>query len=243
MLAAGEAASIARSDVHYVVTEFGIAYLHGKSLRERALTLISIAHPNFRNELLEAAKALGYLEASCTIKNVLPYPVEDERKVALRNGKAVTIRPAMVFDAGNIKSLFYGLPDNDRYTRFFRHIKSLSADDVEILCNVDYRMAVAFVAVDGSRESHQVVGHACYFVNPSTNIAETAFMIAPGWQGAGLGVCMQKCLVDHAKKRGIRGFQAEILPQNASMISLARSCCENVSTQRDEDSLHVTMVF
>ena len=243
MLAAGEAATIARSDVHYVVTEFGIAHLYGKSLRERSLTLISIAHPNFRDELLDAAKTLGYIEASCTIKNVFPYPVEDEREVVLRNDKTISIRPAMVFDAGNIKSLFYDLPETDRYTRFFRHIKSLSADDVETLCNVDYRTAVAFVAVHGSRESNHVVGHACYFVDPSTNLAETAFMIAPGWQGAGLGGFLQKCLVEHAKKRGIRGFQAEILPQNQSMIRLALSCCDNVRTQRDENSLRVTMVF
>ncbi|HDL18203.1 MAG TPA: acetyl-CoA hydrolase/transferase family protein, partial [Bacteroidetes bacterium] len=40
-----------RGDVHYVVTEYGVAYLHGKSLRERAKALINIAHPNFRGEL------------------------------------------------------------------------------------------------------------------------------------------------------------------------------------------------
>jgi hypothetical protein len=50
-------------------------------------------------------------------------------------------------------------------------------------------------------------------------------------------------LVEHAKKRGIRGFQAEILPGNVSMIKLARSCCENVSMNRDEDAVHVTMIF
>ena len=82
-----------------------------------------------------------------------------------------------------------------------------------------------------------------YFVNPSTNMAETAFMVAPDWQGTGLGSYLQKCLVEHAKKRGLRGFYAEILPRNESMIRLARNCCENVSTRRDEDSLHVTMVF
>ena len=47
MLAPGEAAGLARSDVHYVVTEFGIAYLHGKSIRERALTLSLLHTPNF----------------------------------------------------------------------------------------------------------------------------------------------------------------------------------------------------
>jgi acyl-CoA hydrolase len=45
-----------RADVHYVVSEFGIASLYGKSLRERAEALIGIAHPNFREELRAAAR-------------------------------------------------------------------------------------------------------------------------------------------------------------------------------------------
>lgn len=45
-----------RGDVHYVVTECGVAYLHGKSLRERAEALIQVAHPDFRKELGTAAK-------------------------------------------------------------------------------------------------------------------------------------------------------------------------------------------
>jgi acyl-CoA hydrolase len=243
VLAPGEAASLARSDVHYVVTEFGIAYLHGKSIRERALALIAIAHPKFRNTLLDQAKALGHLEASCTINSAFPYPVEDERNVELRTRKTVTIRPAMAIDAGAIRSLFYGLPENDRYTRFFRRVWSLSNDDVQKLCNVDYNLTVAFVAVHGTREDGHIVGHGSYFVNPSANLAETAFMIDPAWQRAGLGSALQKCLVEHAKKRGIRGFQAEILPGNESMIRLARNCCENVSMSRDEDAVHVNMIF
>ncbi len=45
-----------RGDVQYVVTEYGIAYLHGKSVRERSMALINIAHPKFRKNLLEEAK-------------------------------------------------------------------------------------------------------------------------------------------------------------------------------------------
>ena len=48
--------TLTRGDVHYVVTEYGIAYLHGKNIRERAIDLISIAHPKFRTWLLEEAK-------------------------------------------------------------------------------------------------------------------------------------------------------------------------------------------
>ena len=55
----GAAVSTSRNDVHYVVTEFGIANLRGKSLRERAKALIQIAHPDFRESLKEDAIKLG----------------------------------------------------------------------------------------------------------------------------------------------------------------------------------------
>jgi acyl-CoA hydrolase len=51
-----------RADVHYVVTEYGVAYLHGKTLRQRAEALIAIAHPKFQNELIEFAERSNYLE-------------------------------------------------------------------------------------------------------------------------------------------------------------------------------------
>src|SRR4029078_5079807 len=59
LLEAGDGVGIARSDVHYVITEYGIAYLFGKSIRERALALIEVAHPRWREELLKAAKKIG----------------------------------------------------------------------------------------------------------------------------------------------------------------------------------------
>ena len=50
-----------RGDVHYVATEFGVAYLHGKTLRQRAEALIQIAHPSFREELIAEGSRLGLL--------------------------------------------------------------------------------------------------------------------------------------------------------------------------------------
>jgi acyl-CoA hydrolase len=48
-----------RADVHYVVTEYGVAYLHGKNVRQRAEALIQIAHPQFREELNEHLRDMG----------------------------------------------------------------------------------------------------------------------------------------------------------------------------------------
>ena len=48
-----------RGDVHYVVTEFGVAYLHGRTIRQRAEALIAIAHPDFREQLQADAARVG----------------------------------------------------------------------------------------------------------------------------------------------------------------------------------------
>jgi acyl-CoA hydrolase len=55
-LTPGAGVVTSRADVHYVVTEYGVAYLHGKTLRERAKALIGIAHPAFRDQLTQDAK-------------------------------------------------------------------------------------------------------------------------------------------------------------------------------------------
>ncbi len=61
MLTQGAGVVTTRNDVHFVVTEYGVASLRGKTVRERARELINIAHPKFRDGLKQAAKELGYL--------------------------------------------------------------------------------------------------------------------------------------------------------------------------------------
>jgi RimJ/RimL family protein N-acetyltransferase len=129
------------------------------------------------------------------------------------------------------------------YTRFFRQLRSLPTSELQRICNVNHDTEVAFLAVIGPRESEEVIGSACYFLNPTTNIAEVAFMVAPAWQGAGLGKALQQRLREYAIGRGVRGFEAEILPRNARMLSLAEHAQGQVTTTRDEDSVHVVVLF
>lgn len=242
-LQAGEAATIARTDVHYVVTEYGIAYLFGKSIRERATALIELAHPKFRPALFEEAKALGYLSPDQTLQNLRAYPVEDELTVSLKDLRSVLLRPARSSDAQGIRNLFHHLSEADVYTRFFRHVRGLSNAEVQRLCNLNYENEVAFVATAGSREDSQIVAQACYFINPTTNLADTAYMVHPEWQGCGLGTALKDCMAQHAKKRGLRGFVADILPGNAHMLHSARSGSSSVQVERTSDAVHVTQLF
>ncbi len=239
----GESTTIARTDVHYVVTEYGIAYLFGKSIRERATALIELAHPKFRPELFAQAQALGYLSPDQTLQNLRAYPVEEELTVTLKDGRHVMLRPALSSDAQGIRDLFHHLSEADVYTRFFRHVRGLSNAEVQRLCNVNYESEVAFVATAGPREDSQLVGQACYFVNPTANVADTAFMVHPDWQGCGLGTALQNCMVQHAKKRGLRGFVADILPGNERMLRLARNGSPTIQIEKTDDAVHLTQWF
>jgi acyl-CoA hydrolase/GNAT superfamily N-acetyltransferase len=242
-LAAGEGATIARSDVHYVITEYGIAYLFGRSIRERAVALIQIAHPDCRAALLDEARALGYVPPEQALRNLRAYAVQDEHAATLKDGRQVLVRPAQPSDGDRVRDLFHRLPERDVYTRFFRKIKGLSLGDVQRLCNLDDETEVALVAVTGDREQPQVVGHALYVVDPSTNLAETAFMVHPDWQGSGLGALLQRRLAVDAQGRGVRGFVAEILATNERMLRLARSGAGGVEVENLGGTVKVTTLF
>ena len=128
--------------------------------------------------------------------------MHEERTVRLKNGDEVLIRPARAADADGLQALFHALSSDDVYTRFFRRVRSLSYEELQTLCNVNHETEVAFLAVTGPRENEEVVGSACYFLNPTTNLAEVAFMVAPEWQGLGLAPpCSPPAGVRHQPRR------------------------------------------
>jgi acyl-CoA hydrolase/RimJ/RimL family protein N-acetyltransferase len=242
LLHEGEGVTIPRSDVHYVITEYGYAYLFCKSIRERALALIEIAHPSFRHWLLAEAKRLGYLREEQTLMSRSAYPEEAVKEVTLKNGTKVIIRPAKASDVRGLQDIFYHMTPQDVYTRFFTCLKSLSVSKAEHLCNVDYEKEMAFVATIGHLEDEQIIGSSCYVVNPSTNMADVAYMIRPEWKGGGLGSALQQRMVEYAKSKGLRGFTADILSENKAMLTLAKKC-GTVTMRHSYGAYEVEMVF
>src|SRR5215213_1293864 len=113
----GEAVAIARGDVHWVVTEYGMAYLFGRSLGERAIDLIEIAHPDDRAELFAAARELGLVGRRQQLRARNAYPVAEDRVARLRDGREVRIRPTRTGDFRALQDLFYRMPEEDVRTR------------------------------------------------------------------------------------------------------------------------------
>jgi L-amino acid N-acyltransferase YncA len=119
----------------------------------------------------------------------------------------------------------------------------LSFAAAQRLCNVNFETEVAFMATVGPRENEEIVGSACYSLNASTNLAEVAYMMVPEWQATGLGSALQQRLMEYAKKKGVRGFLAEVLQDNKKMISLAKRACDNVHVSKESGVLEIVMVF
>ena len=243
LLKEGEGVTIARSDIHYVVTEYGSTYLFGKSIRERALSLIEIAHPSFRPWLLEEAKRLGYVSKERSLRSSVAYPVEEEREVALKNHVVALIRPSRASDVERLQELFYNLSESDVYTRFFAYLRSLSVSNAQQLCSVNYEDEMAFLAVVGKDEDERIIGSSCYVVDPSTNMAEVAYMIHPQWQEKGVGTALQQRMIEYARSKGLRGFTAAVLVENEKMIRLIQKSGCSVSMSTGSQVCEITMIL
>ncbi|MEE8552952.1 MAG: acetyl-CoA hydrolase/transferase C-terminal domain-containing protein, partial [Desulfobacterales bacterium] len=170
---------VPRGDVQYVVTEYGAVNLLGKSLQERAMAMISIAHPDFRDELFFEAREMGLLGAERTLSEsvhgIYPIKMEETRKI---DGELITIRPAKPVDERRIQEHFYNQDKNDIYSRFFKVRTRFVRDDMESMYQIDYIKNLTLLAVVGEFGFGRVVAVGEYLLDQANNIAEVAFSVS-----------------------------------------------------------------
>jgi acyl-CoA hydrolase/ribosomal protein S18 acetylase RimI-like enzyme len=234
-LSSGSGVVVTRGDIHYVVTEYGIAYLHGKSIRERAMMLINIAHPDFRDELLEAARRQGYIYRDQMLPVVL-YPKEYEVNWTDRKGTPIFFRPVKATDERAIQDLIYDLPEQAVYTRFFQNLKSFSHKVAMPLAAIDYNDKMAIAAVIGKEEPEgreRIVAIGRYINNPNTRYAEVAFTTHQDWQERGIGTFLLRYLIRIAKEKNIEGFTADVLSSNKPMMHVFSRSGHPMTTHLD----------
>jgi RimJ/RimL family protein N-acetyltransferase len=233
-----------RSDVHHVVTEFGAVNLFGKSLQERAVGLISIAHPEFRNELFYEAQKMGLLSSERTLKESIHgvYPIHLEETLEIK-GEQVTVRPAKPVDERRIQEHFYNLDKNDVIARFFHEKTTFVKEEVEGVSQIDYVKDLTVVAIVGEFGFGRVVGIGEYLIDPATNIAEIAFSISKDYQKKGLGKILLKKLAAAARENDIAGLVAYTSPHNQGMIKLFKQLPYKVNTFFDGDMLTLNCKF
>ena len=209
-----------RGEINYIVTEFGIAYLGGKSLRERAMALIEIAHPDHRETLSKEARELGYIYPDQhyvrTVSSELQQMVRIEHvfKGGLK-GQVRTIQPT---DESMIRDLFYTLSKNSVYFRYFTPRRSMPQDNLQEYVSVSEEKGLSLVVTINPYETSRIIAEGRYVFEQSQDIAEVAFMVDEKFQGLGIASFLLDYLIEIGRERGVQGFQADVLLSNEAML-------------------------
>lgn len=228
--------TVPREDVRYVVTEYGAVNLSGKSIQERALALISIAHPDFRDQLLHEAQEMGMVgrERSLGDSEQGIYPVKLEETV-VRDSEKITLRPAKPTDARPLQEHYYNLEKQDVISRFFHEKTRFARTDVESLSQIDYIRNLTILAVVGEVGFETIIGVGEYYLQPAQNMAEVAFSVSKDYQEKGIGRLLIRKLAEAAQENGIAGLFAITSSSNKRMIRLFRSLPYKVKSTLEED--------
>jgi acyl-CoA hydrolase/GNAT superfamily N-acetyltransferase len=236
-LSPGAGVVTTRGDVHYVVTEFGVAYLHGKSVAERTIALIGIAHPDFRAELLKKSVELKYLrpELAEVGGSLRIEPPEMRTSYLTEDGTKLSFRPMLPTDESSYRDLFYQLSAESIFKRFMSHLKRIPQKQVQNFVFVDHRSAVAIVGTLPEAHGESIIAVGRYYLDPATNRAEAALVVHDDWQGKGIGGFLMNLLATIAKRNGISGFTAEVLRHNKAMQAVVDKSGFKVVSKLEED--------
>ena len=233
----GSGVVISRGTVHFVVTDYGVAYLHGKSIQERVMALISIAHPNFREQLFQDAIEVKYIPPDMAgLGSRFMVPGEDSMRTSLLldNGNQVSFRSIRPTDEPNMRDLLYDLSQETVYYRFMSRQKRFVHRQIHDFVYIDHRRDVAVVGTVPEATGEEIVAVGRYFLNDRTNKAEVAFVIRDDWQNMGIGKFLFRHLIAIARRNGIAGFTAEVLRDNRRMQNIFNHSGYKVNSMIEE---------
>lgn len=217
----GSGVVTSRGNVQYVVTEYGIASLKGKSIRERALELIRVAHPKFRARLLEEVRqhywVPHYQEKYPT--DIPELGAIQLKKLQIHNEKFY-MRPLNPADERRLQEFFYSHTKETLRLRYNYDPKQMSREKSCNLVSIDQSTdaALCIVRQEGSRITIHAVGR--FYYDAATNTCEAAFVTRETQQGKGMASRLLHALIDIAKQRGIGKMLAYVRGDNKPMITI-----------------------
>ncbi|WP_425499850.1 GNAT family N-acetyltransferase [Cerasicoccus fimbriatus] len=210
-----------RADVHFVVTEHGIATLRGRNVRERALELIQVADPKFREELLRSARERKLIAA---YEKVVPRPVKEIGGVEFQRiriqDKDYVLRPLHPSDERNLQEFFYSHTAETIQKRYGYSVQRMSRERASELVGVNQEQDLALGVFErrGPRQRLRAVGR--YYLEEDESSAEVAFVVDETMRRHGLGSLLLKRMMSIAHRRGLQCLWALVAPDNIPMLRL-----------------------
>lgn len=221
-----------RESMDVVVTEYGVALLMGKTLRERAQALIEIAHPDDRAELVRQAKEekMIYADQIYFPESGYLYPEKIACSHRFKDSLTVRFRAIKPSDEEDMRRLFYRFSDQAVYYRYFSPIKTMPHQKMQEYVNVDYRHTMSIVAIVDESGVEKIIGEARYVKTQGEPFADTAFIVDEQYQGMGISTYLFNLLIRAAREEGIAGFKADVLENNRAMLKVYEKALYPVQT-------------
>ncbi|MDM8539775.1 GNAT family N-acetyltransferase [Desulfococcaceae bacterium HSG9] len=211
-----------RESVNMVATEFGVANLTGRTVRERAQALIEIAHPQDRKQLVEQAKSANilYRDQIFLAESAHLYPDKITTQKTFKKNCVVRFRAIKPSDEEAMRRLFYRFSDKSVYYRYFTPIKTMPHARMQAYVNVDYRKVMSIVGLVGETGEGRIITEARFAKHKSRPWADVAFVVDEAWQGHGIATYLCTMLIRLGKEKGLQGFTADVLASNKAMMKV-----------------------
>lgn len=217
----GSGVATSRAHVYYVVTEFGVASLRGKSIRERALELIRVAHPKFRQQLLEEVRKHYYVPHYQILHSVeVPELGPVGFKEIVINGEFFDLRPLNPSDERRLQEFFYSHTKETLQMRYNTVPTSMSREKSCTLVSVDQSrdLALCIVRQKGSMAQIQAVGR--YYLLHDEKSCEVAFVTRETQHGKGMATRLLDEMKHIARERGLERMLAYVRAENGKMLAV-----------------------
>lgn len=241
-LSDGAGVVTSRGDVHFVVTEYGIATLRGRSIRERALELIQVAHPRFREGLLEEARRHGLVPAYGSIAPTTPEEIGGVESLVFKaGGGRYTLRPLHPSDERRLQEFFYSHTPETILQRYGHAVKRMGRQRAYELVSVDQRkdLALGVFEVQGPRQLIHAVGR--YFLDDGGETAEVAFVVGEDVRLLGFASRLLEAMAGVAFRRGLKGLWALVLADNQPMLNLFRKAGATIKRSGEPNMMRVDL--
>jgi len=211
-----------KESVHFLATEYGVATLKWRSLRERAQAIIDIAHPDDREDLIKQARdrKIIYPNQIYVARSAHLYPAHIFYTKTFKGGTDIRFRAMKPSDEEAMRRFFYRCSREMIFYRFFYSIKTMSHDKMQEYVNVDYERELSIVGFGGKKGDGKIIAEARLIQEEGGDFGEVAFLIDSSCQNIGVASYLLELLIDEAQKRGLKGLTAQVLAENQAMIKV-----------------------
>jgi acyl-CoA hydrolase/GNAT superfamily N-acetyltransferase len=234
-----------RSDVTYLVTEFGIATLRGRTIQERVQEMIQVAHPDFREDLLREARGYHLLPEYFQLPPLAK--ANDNgiavRRLHLRDGLDYLLRPLNPADDRRLQEFFYSHTEETIVRRYGFTITRMSRERAFELVGVDQSrdLALAIVELQGPRQVIRAIGR--YYLDADGSGAEMAFVVGENKRRLGMARVLLERMLEIAAQRGLQRLWAQVDRDNTPMLALFRDYHATESGGDDPHTLGIEILI